>query len=76
MGAIRREIRVKFPVRASGYRNRFSAVGLLHPDMNPATAGAGYISEQLAIPRERGAAECSRSDVFGFRGNELLRPFP
>src|ERR1700722_5325615 len=74
--AIGREIRLKFSFRAPAYLNRFAAGGLLYPDMHQAAASVGYISQQLAISRERGAAKCSRSDVFGFRGCGLLRPFP
>jgi hypothetical protein len=52
-----------------------AARGLLYPDMHHATTSPGQPSEQTAIRREHGAAECSRVDVSGFRRRVLLRQF-
>ena len=76
VGSIRREIWAVIPLRTPGYLDRLAPGSLLHPDMQHATGNTRGIREQLAIARERGTAECSRSYSFALRQRGFPRPSP
>ena len=75
-GSIRREIRADIIVRTPRYLDCLAPGCLLHPDMHHATGNTRGIREQLAVARERGTAECSRSYAFGVRQCGSIRPSP